>query len=750
MTHTTTPPAGGGPIQRLATWSIRHPWWAIGGWVVFVAAALTIGATVETRQATAADFGVGEAGTAQEWLAEADFPDPVTQPILITGEPADAQAAASVTVARLGALPEVAEAGPALPSEVNGAVLVPVTLAGDSAADQLPAVQGLVDELDAAHPQLRIETAGGPAMDAGINDQVDAELASSGALSIPVTLVILLVVFGALVAAGVPLLLGFSAVLAATGLWALASQLVPDVGTVPQVILLIGLAVSVDYSLFYLRRLRQERQAGHDQLTAARVAAATSGRAVVVSAATSMIALTGAYLAGEPVFQALGTGVILVIGVAMLGAITVMPALLATLGRSLERPRVPLLWRLTDRAGTPRLWPALLAPALRAPRTTVAVVLAALLALALPAVGMSMRDSSAADLPRTIPAVQSYDRLAESFPGQRNTHQVVVTAPADQAEPVRAALAALAERAAAEPLFAPDPAAEVLTSPSGTVSTVELAVPYPFDDPRAAESLTRLRGELLPAALAGLAGAEAAVAGVTADNADYTEQQRQRLPWAIGVVVLLTVLVMAAAFRSVVVAVVAGILNLLSVAAAFGVLTLVFQHTWAEGLLGFTSTGHIVNWVPLFLFVILFGLSMDYHVYVVSRVREAAAAGLDTRAAVETGMVRAAGVVCSAAAVMLAIFSLFATLSFVEMKQVGVGLAVAVAIDATLVRMLLLPAVMNLLGRANWWPGRLSRGHGRSGTDRAGHRPTEPVADTSTETAAASSITTAKATKTAP
>jgi RND superfamily putative drug exporter len=698
--------------NRIARWSIGHPWWAIGLWLAFVVAAVLAGGMTETKQVTDSDVRGGESGRAAEMIESAGFDEPDTENVLITSDgawdAAEAEAAAADVADRLGRLPEVAEIGAAMPSPLVDAMLVPVTLSEDVNGDD--AVVPVLAELAgvaADHPGLLVEAIGDQSITHGINEVVADDLASAGLLSVPVTLAILLVVFGALVAAGVPLLLSMSAVAAATGLWAFASQLIPDIGTVPQVILLIGLAVGVDYSLFYLRREREERARGHGTVDAVRIAAATSGRAVVVSGLTSVVALAGLFLSGDAIFEALGTGVILAVAVAMIGSVSVLPALLVKLGRAMDRPRVPVLWRLTNRGGGPRVWPALLAPALRAPRTTVVVTVAVLAALALPAFGMSLKNSTAEDLPRTIPVMQSYDRLVEAFPGEGNTHQVVVQAPAAQADAVRSGLVVLAARASGDPLFVPDDSPQVTTSADGTVSTLDLALPYDESAPESEESLTMLRTELLPAALGAIPDVEFAVGGLIAGNVDYTSHQVERMPWVIGFVVLLTVAMMALAFRSIVVAVVAGALTVLSVAAAFGFLTLVFQNTWAEGLLDFTSSGHIVNWIPLFLFVVLFGLSMDYHVFVVSRIREAAAAGLDTRDAVRVGVTRSAGVVTSAAAVMVAVFSIFATLSLIEMKQFGVGLAAAIAIDATVVRILLLPAVMNLLGRANWWPSKL-------------------------------------------
>lgn len=710
-----------GVTERIARWSIRHRWWAIGLWLAFVATAVVAGGMTEVRQATNGDLGVGESGRAERMVEAAESGgacapgqdrcgEPPTDAVLLTPrqgaawDPDAAQAAAREIGNRLVALPQVAGAGDPVPSPVTDAVLLPLTLTEDAEGE--PDIVPVLDEvavLAAGYPDLRVEGVGGQSVGHGVNTAVDEDLSRAGLLSLPVTLAILLVVFGALFAAGVPLLLAFSAVAAATGLWAFVSHAVPDIGSVQHVILLIGLAVGVDYSLFYLRREREERQRGHRTPDAVRVAAATSGRAVVVSAVTSVVALSGVYLVGDGIFSALGTGVILAVAVAMVGSLTVLPALLVTLGRAMDRPRVPLLWRLTQpRGGQPKFWSALLAPALRAPRTTLVLTLAGLVALAIPAAGMSLKNSTAEDLPRSIPVVRGYDRLVAAFPSEGEAHAVVVRAPAAQSDAVRSALDGLVADLAGNPLFAVEPAPQVRTFPDGTVSTIQIGYPYAYGSPEAEESLDALRAELVPGAMRDIPGVEYAVGGDLAESLDYTERQAQRLPWVIGFVVLLTVAMMTVAFRSLVVAALAGLLNLLSVAAAFGVLTLAFQH-------GLIESGHIISWLPLFLFVVLFGLSMDYHVFVVSRIREAARTGMNTREAVRVGITRTAGVVTSAAAVMVAVFSLFATLSLLEMRQLGVGLAAAVAIDATIVRILLLPAAMTLLGRLNWWPSALGR-----------------------------------------
>jgi RND superfamily putative drug exporter len=319
------------------------------------------------------------------------------------------------------------------------------------------------------------------------------------------------------------------------------------------------------------------------------------------------------------------------------------------------------------------------------------------------------------DLPRTTPAMQAYDRLTAAYPGNGTTHTVVVRAPAAQATAVGTALTTLARSTQGDPVFAPleDDGPDLKVSADKRVTVLNLATPFGSRTDEAKRSLDTLRTDLVPAALGGLAGAEYAVGGAVADNGDYAAHIWEKLPIVVGFVLLLTFLVMAWTFRSVVVALTAIGLNLLSAGAAYGLLVAVFQNEWAEGLLGFESMGAIVTWLPLFLFVVLFGLSMDYHVFVVSRIREAAQRGMPTRDAVREGITSSAGVVTSAALVMVAVFSIFATLSTIDMKQLGVGLAAAILIDATIIRAVVLPAAMTLLGRANWWAPRILRHRGR-------------------------------------
>ncbi|MEV0430141.1 MMPL family transporter [Micromonospora sp. NPDC049836] len=710
---------------RLARWSAEHPWRAIALWVVFVAVCFVGGNAAGLSEATDSDQAIGEFGRAELIVDSGGFHEPAVENVLITPrsgalDPAAAKAAADDATARLRQVAGVASVGAPLPSHDGSALLVPITMAGDpeTASDRVQPLRDATAEVQEAHPALRVEEVGGPSIDKALDDTLGKDFKRAELLSLPVTLAILIIAFGALIAAGVPVLLALSSVAAAMGLSTLASHLVPATDTTASVILLIGMAVGVDYSLFYVRREREERAKGRSGLDAVEIAAETSGHAVVVSGTAVIISMGGLLLAQDAIFSSLAVGSILVVAVAVIGSLTVLPALLAKLGRWVDRPRVPLLWRLTaPRTGRhgqpagPRFWPAVLRPALRAPVATLLVSVALLLALAAPALGMKLKFPGAEDVPRTTAAMQAYDRLTAAYPSNGTSHTVAVRAPADQADRVHAALTGLAGRTATDPLFAPaeGDGPKIKVSADRRVSVLDVATPYGSRSEQASRSLHELRQDLVPAALRGIPGVEYAVGGGVAASEDYADHIWAKLPIVAAFVLALTFLVMAWTFRSVVVAVTSILLNLLSAGAAYGLLVLVFQGDWAEGLLGFTSMDAIVTWLPLFLFVVLFGLSMDYHVFVVSRIREAVDRGMPTREAVAYGITSSAGVVTSAAVVMVGVFSIFATLSMIDFKQLGIGLAAAILLDATIIRAVVLPSLMTLLGDANWWAPRFLR-----------------------------------------
>ncbi|MFI7015422.1 MMPL family transporter [Streptomyces sp. NPDC050164] len=709
---------------RVARWSARHPWRAIVGWLAFVVLCLGVGSAVGTNSAKTADYRVGEAGRAEALAAEAHLERRAAEQVLISSrsggalDEGAARAAADDLTDRMRKLPEVAGVADPLLSEDRRILMVEVALKGEErdAKDKVDALVARTAAVQKSHPGLLLEETGSPSVSKGVDKQRSDDLALSEAITLPITLVTLMVVFGSVTMAGVPLLLALSSIAAAVGLSMVVSHVSPDAGVGTNVILMIGLAVGVDYTLFYLKREREERARSGGRLSSealVELAAATSGRAVVVSGLAVVASTATLYLASDVIFSSLATGTIIVVLVAVASSLTALPALLVKLGRRGERralrraERGKPARRVRGGTGGGRMWSALLRPAARHPFATLCVSVVALLALVVPLAGLKITEMSRDTHSRDIPAMKVYDRLNEAFPEQRVTHQVVVRADASRSGEVGAALREVAERAAADPLFTE--ASRIRSSADGRTSTLELKVPHLGNSDEAYDSLDRLRDDFLPATVGRISGAEYGVSGDVARYADYPAHQNGKLPLVLGALLLVTFAMTVYAFRSVVLGLLGVALNLLSAAAALGLLVLVFQGTWAEGLLDFQSTGSIGSRVPLFLFVILFGLSMDYQVFVVSRIREAVLAGVPTRQAVLDGIRSSASVVTSAAVVMTTVFTSFVFLHIIEMKQMGFVLAAAVLIDAFVVRVMVLPAAMLLLGEASWWPSRPGR-----------------------------------------
>ncbi|MGW5444623.1 MMPL family transporter [Streptomyces asiaticus] len=728
---------------RMARWSARHPWRAIVGWLVFVALCLGVGGTVGTHGATTADYRVGEAGRAEAMAAEGGLERRAAEQVLISARSGAldryaAEAAAGDLTARMERLPEVAGVADPLLSGDRRILMVEVALKGEErdAKDKVDALTGQTDAVAKAYPGLRLEETGSPSISKGVDQQRGDDLALSEKITLPITLITLLVVFGSVTMAGVPLLLALSSIAAAIGLSMVASHVSPDAGVGTNVILMIGLAVGVDYTLFYLKREREERARSGGRLSSEALvdlASATSGRAVVISGLAVVASTATLYLASDVIFSSLATGTIVVVLVAVASSLTALPAMLVKLGereerrarRRAERGRPA---RRTRGDGGGRVWAALLRPASRHPLATLCVSVLALLALAVPLAELKITEMSRDTHSRDIAAMRVYDRLNAAFPDRRVTHQVVVRADASRSGEVGGALRELARRADADPLFSG--ASRVRTSADHRTSVLELKVPYLGNSDQAYDSLDRLREDYLPATVGRVEGAEFGVSGDVARYADYPAHQNGKLPLVLGALLLVTFAMTAYAFRSLVLALLGVLLNVLSAAAALGLLVLVFQGTWAEGPLDFHSTGSIGSRVPLFLFVILFGLSMDYQVFVVSRIREAVLAGASTRQAVLDGIRRSASVVTSAAVVMTTVFVSFVFLHIIEMKQIGFVLAAAVLLDAFIVRIMVLPSAMLLLGEASWWPSReVGRAAGRTAAASADTADGRPAVD---------------------
>jgi uncharacterized membrane protein YdfJ with MMPL/SSD domain len=688
-------------VAAIGRWSMRRPWLAIAAWLAFVVAALAALALTGTESLE--NGAVGESARGYSILNDHPGAWPPAREYahlhsdsLRTGDARFRAAVADVAGrmrSGLGGDVSTAVSPDRRSALVGGAVRMPVAI---------DAFRASVLAAAAAHPGVTIGEAGDISASEARDRVVTRDLHRAELLSVPVTLAVLLIAFGAIVAALVPLVLALTAVMAAFGLLGPISQVFPLDDSVKTVVLLIGMAVGVDYALFYVIRSREERHRGLRSHEALERTARTSGRTVLVSGTTVAIAMAGMFAIRSDIFNGIASGTIAVVACAVAGSVTVLPAVLELLGSRIDRGRIPYLPHLQTDSSSSRFWPALVARVLRRPVLSLVLSAGLLVALAIPALWLHVSKPSNESLSSQSESVLStLGSIRTEFPGTSASAIVVATGPrARQAQALRAVrrLEALAvARGIAHRPFTES------GSDDGTTGSVELPLSGAGDNGASRRAVELLRHELVPQTLGRIPGVRTAVTGVTAEDLDFTRQMKHGMPYVIAFVLAFAFVVLLLAFRSLVVPLKAIVLNLLSVAAAYGVLVLVFQHHWAEPLLGFHSNGAIISWLPGFLFVVLFGLSMDYHVFILSRVREAVDGGMRTDDAVRYGITVTAGVVTSAALVMVGVFSIFGTLSSLEIKQAGVGLAAAVLIDATIVRAVLLPASMTLLGEWNWY-----------------------------------------------
>jgi len=698
---------------RAGRWSAAHWKSAALGWIAFAVCVVVVGGAVGATQMKSWEVLNGESRHAAQLLDQGNFQLPARESVLVqiqgnrVGDPIFAAAIGGV-VATLNKQPNVARIispveypNAGLISRDQHSALVQFDIKGkaEDAKDKVGPILDAIRTVEAGFPGVIVEEFGQASSDYELAQRFDKDIGRAEYTSIPLTIAILVVAFGALVAASLPVLLAFSAVLAATGLNALVSHVVPtDEQTVGAIILMIGMAVGIDYSLFYLRRAREERHTGRPPHEALLRAARTSGQAVLISGGTVLIAMAGMFISGNSLFTTIGLGTMLVVLMAMIGSLTVLPALLDRLGDRVDVGRIRFL------GGAPRddgRWGRLISSVLRHPWAALAVSAGGLFVLAVPSFGMHTKLPNLTDLPQHLPIVRTYERIQAAFPGSQTPAQVVVKARNVESPAMQRAYALFRQRALATgELFAPF---TVNVNPDKTVARIDFAIAGNGDDAASTEALRTLRDRVIPPIAATLPNVDVAVTGVTAGTYDFNQQMRSRLPYVFAFVLGLAFLLLLMTFRSLVIAAKAVALNLLSVGAAYGILVAVFQHGWLAGAFGFQTNGAVVSWLPLFLFVVLFGLSMDYHVFILSRIKELHDAGHSTDDAIRLAITRTASTVTSAAIIMVAVFGLFASLSLIMMQQMGFGLAVAVFLDATVVRAVLVPAGMKLLGEWNWY-----------------------------------------------
>jgi RND superfamily putative drug exporter len=721
------PPRGGSPgsrppgleqpnlTERVAGWSARHRKTAVFGWLLLVAALFLAGQALGTKNLP--QYDPGQSGQAERVLnkvAPAQF-QASSETVLIQAvapgatfatDPAMRQATSQVA-AGLAALPQYATGirtplsggGQSLVSKDGRSALVTFKVPGtvsdlDHAATTL---QHAVAGVQARHPDLRIAETGDASIGQAINSSLN--FGKAEATSVPITLILLLLVFGALVAAGLPVLLALTALTAALGVVTMVSHWLPVNSATFEVVVIIGMAVGVDYSLFYLRREREERAAGRPFPEALRIAARTSGRTILVSGLTVMAAMSGLFLVGGGPFSGIALGTIAVVGIAVIGSLTVLPAMLAWLGPKADAGRIPFLGRRRAAARPSRFWAALARRVVARPVIWGGVATVALLALAAPALGLRL-GQPAVDAPKDAAVVRTMDAIERAFPQAPAPAEVVVTGHDVTGPKVLAAVDALRARAAAGGAIHEPVTATVIGGGRALMVSVPLA--GNGTDTASNNALVTLRNQILPSTLGKVPGISYAVAGDTAGLYDVIHQLKASLPVVFVFVAVLAFVLLLVAFRSVAIPLVSIVLNLLSVGAAYGLITLIFQDGRLEGPLDYTSFGGIIFWVPLMMFVFLFGISMDYHVFILSRIRELWARGSSPKQAVVGGIASSAGVVTGAALIMVAVFSIFVTMPLIDLKILGVGTAAAVLIDATVVRGVLLPAALALLGDRAW------------------------------------------------
>ena len=691
-------------LERLGLFAARRRWWVIAVWVLVLVV-----------------LGAGAAGAGKPFRDVFTIPGTDSQAavdVLAQRFPEENLPSAEVVFEKSsGALPTpVARAAAAIQKLPQVASVSPPRISS-SGRIALLTVTYKVQIADLSGTTIdRLERATAPARASGITvayggavvdyiQQKTAPANHSDEIGLLVAVVILLFVFGTVVAAALPLTTALIGVGVATTILTIIAAAV-TVGTVAPVLgTMIGLGVGIDYSLLIVSRFRQEREEGLDVHPAVGRAIGTAGSASLFAGMCVAIALCGLWIAGVPYVSTLGFSAALFVAVMVLAALTLLPALLGILGPHIDRFRVLPRRRHEQVEGT-GFWYRWGHEVARRAWWFLVASLIVLLLLAAPALSMRLGFTTDADAPAGSTQRTAYDLVSKGFgAGQNGPLLLALSLPATNAADQGA------ELTAAEKLLAAVKATKGIASVTPPLpnaarnAAVALAIPSTAPNAPATQTLVRtLRDQVIPDAVKGtpLAG-QVHVGGVTAELIDLTDRINSRLLWCIGAVVLGAFVLLMMVFRSILVPLKAAVMNLLSIGAAYGVIVAVFQWGWGKELIGLHQTIPIVAFVPLMMFAILFGLSMDYEVFLLSRIREEYLASGNNREAVAIGLAKTARVITSAALIMIAVFLSFVTSSQPTVKMIGLGLAVAVAVDATIVRLMLVPATMELLGNANWW-----------------------------------------------
>ena len=574
--------------------------------------------------------------------------------------------------------------------------LVSVQIGSDSGAHP---VEQVVEKANGGTFEVGITGYHSTGYDFGKQSQTDLEKGEL-AFGLPAALVVLVLVFGAVVAGLVPVLMAILSIIVALGLVALISLGFSLSVFIVNMLTGMGLALGIDYSLFVVSRYREERVRGFEKEDAIAQAGATASRAVLFSGSTFVVALIGMFIVPTSIMRSLALGAILVGIVSVAAALTLLPALLSVAGDRVNKLRVPFVGRNLGRADAAegRFWRRIVEGVMQRPALSLAVAVAAILAAASPIFGLHIGANGVSTLPSSLPSRQGYDLLQRAFPVQ-NPEPVRVVAVGGNPAAVRSDLQRLELRLAAEGSFGPG-----AVQTSARDKTALLTSPVRGDPVggAAVKAVRDLRANVIPAIFRG-SGATVYVGGTTAENVDYFDAVTNPTPYVLLFVLGLSFILLTVAFRSIVVALVSVLLNLLSVGAAYGLLTLVFLYGDGASLFGFQHTHVIDAWVPLFLFSVLFGLSMDYQVFLMSRIKERYDVSGSTHDAVVGGVATTARIITGAALIIVVVFAGFAAGKLVMFQQMGFGVAVALLLDATIIRSVVLPSMLGLLDRYSWY-----------------------------------------------
>ena len=700
--------------QRLAQASSRHPWRVVVVWVLVIFASVFAIATMLAFEGEAEITRDTESKRAEQILSEG-FPRDraiiersITEVVVVRARDGLIESSANQQrVAQLadelrtaGAVEVITYAeDKALVSRDGDATVVLVGL-GFDAEENVPALFDVVQRLD-EEPAYAAAVTGEFTSEADV-DELSLDDLKTGELffGAPAALVILLLVFGAVVAGLLPLMLSIVSILVALALVALLAQAY-DLSIFTQNMLTgMGLALGIDYSLFILSRYREERLHLREKDDSIATSGATAGRAVLFSGSAFILAMLGLLLVPSTIFRSLAAGAILVGLVSVVAALTLLPAVLSLLGDRVNALRIPYFWRAAEQAGQEgRFWGAIVHRVLRRPVVSLVLAAGFLLALAAPVLALETGSAGPSTLPNRFESKQGYLLLNEEFPGQTTDPVEIAVAGDVESAAVQEAFGRLEAELATLPLFG---APEVEQNEAGTAARITIPIAGDSIAKPAVEAVRDLRGEVIPRAFSG-ADAEVYVGGDTAEELDYHETVEFWLPVVIAFVLGLSFILLTVAFRSIVVPATAIVMNLLSVGAAYGLLVLVFQEGIGNELLGLRQADTVEAWVPLFLFAVLFGLSMDYQVFLLSRIRERFNQTHDNEAAISFGVGSTARLITGAALIIIAVFWGFAMGDTIMFQQMGFGVAIALLIDATIVRSVLVPATMKILGKWNWY-----------------------------------------------